>query len=110
MNNQKTIASSPTLVRRSGRAVFDANGQTTWEWQTSTGVFERAVSEDVIDRMSAGLSLLPDNAHSERTWPAHNLANHARPLPKQLARAVQVRRPELKPIARLRGLFTRWRG
>jgi hypothetical protein len=31
--------------RKSGRAVFDEHGNTSWEWQTATGVFERNISD-----------------------------------------------------------------
>lgn len=39
--------------RKSGRAVFDENGGTVWEWQTATGVFERQVSEEQLSRLEA---------------------------------------------------------
>ncbi len=43
-------------ARKSGRAVFDEYGRTTWEWQTSTGVFERHISEEQLHAL-AGVEL-----------------------------------------------------
>ena len=39
--------------RKSGRAVFDEQGRTVWEWQTATGVFERHVSDEQLSRLEA---------------------------------------------------------
>lgn len=38
---------------KSGRAVFEANGKTSWEWQTSTGVFERHISDEQMSKIAA---------------------------------------------------------
>jgi hypothetical protein len=37
---------------KSGRAVFEANGKTSWEWQTSTGVFEQHISEEQMRQVA----------------------------------------------------------
>lgn len=39
--------------RRSGRASFDSRGNAVWEWQTSTGVFEREVDTARLKDLSA---------------------------------------------------------
>jgi len=37
--------------RKSGRASFDADGRSIWEWQTATGVFERNVTEAQVAKL-----------------------------------------------------------
>jgi len=50
---------TPAPQRKSGRAVFDDDGRTVWEWQTATGVFERHVSDEQMSRLEAsGLRLV----------------------------------------------------
>lgn len=39
---------SAAPARKSGRAVFDDLGRTSWEWQTSTGVFQRVITDDQL--------------------------------------------------------------
>ena len=48
---------SAQLERKSGRAVFEANGKTSWEWQTSTGVFQQHISEEQMQQQTAPLEL-----------------------------------------------------
>lgn len=51
------------LTRKSGRAVFDDHGRTSWEWQTSTGVFERHITDDQLLALEApDLQLADANA------------------------------------------------
>ena len=38
--------------RKSGRAAFDNDGRSVWEWQTATGVFTRNVTEDQLSMLS----------------------------------------------------------
>ena len=38
--------------RKSGRAVFDGDGRSVWEWQTATGVFTRNVTDDQLTMLS----------------------------------------------------------
>jgi len=40
-------------TRKSGRAVFDEHGQTTWEWQVATGVFERHITDAQLQALQA---------------------------------------------------------
>ena len=45
-------AEKPEFPRRkSGRASFDADGRSIWEWQTETGVFERNVTEAQVAKL-----------------------------------------------------------
>jgi hypothetical protein len=56
MSNNATASPSedPTRpARKSGRAVFAADGRGTWEWQTSTGVFSRNITEDQLNELEA---------------------------------------------------------
>jgi hypothetical protein len=45
-------AGNAAVHRKSGRAVFEPNGKTTWEWQTSTGVFELCIDEEQLRRLT----------------------------------------------------------
>lgn len=38
---------------KSGRVAFDSRGNPTWEWQTSTGVFDRNVSTQRLKKLEA---------------------------------------------------------
>jgi hypothetical protein len=40
-------------MRKSGRAVFDEHGRTTWEWQVATGVFERHITDAQLQALQA---------------------------------------------------------
>lgn len=40
-------------VKQSGRVAFDARGNPTWEWQTSTGQFDRNVSTGRLKMLEA---------------------------------------------------------
>jgi hypothetical protein len=42
-----------TDAKSSGRVAFDARGNPTWEWQTSTGVFGREVSTQRLKKLEA---------------------------------------------------------
>jgi hypothetical protein len=48
--------------RKSGRATFDANGRSIWEWQTATGVFERDVTSEQLAKLEdSNLALIEDD-------------------------------------------------
>lgn len=47
----RTSAAAP--MRKSGRAVFDDHGRTTWEWQVATGVFERHITDAQLQALQA---------------------------------------------------------
>jgi hypothetical protein len=47
--------------RKSGRAAFEEDGRSIWEWQTATGVFERnATAEQVAKLEDSNLSIVED--------------------------------------------------
>jgi hypothetical protein len=48
-----TPPGTPTDEKSSGRVAFDARGNPTWEWQTSTGVFGREVSTQRLKKLEA---------------------------------------------------------
>jgi hypothetical protein len=60
--NDKLLAEKAEFPRRkSGRAAFDADGRSIWEWQTATGVFERnATPEQVAKLEDSNLSIVED--------------------------------------------------
>lgn len=47
----RSTAGAP--MRKSGRAVFDEHGRTTWEWQVATGVFERHITDAQLQALQA---------------------------------------------------------
>ena len=49
----KPEAPPPATEKSSGRVAFDARGNPTWEWQTSTGVFGREVSTQRLKKLEA---------------------------------------------------------
>jgi hypothetical protein len=47
--------------RKSGRATFEADGRGVWEWQISTGVFSRTLTEDqLMELAQSNLELAED--------------------------------------------------
>ena len=86
MSKQELRKSVGAADRPSGRAVFDTDGRASWEWQTSTGVFERDVAAEIISKAAGSLSLIEDDA---RRWSAEtvlavraaNTALESRPVP-----------------------------
>jgi hypothetical protein len=59
--NQATSEKADFPRRKSGRAVFEQDGRSIWEWQTATGVFERnASAEQVAQLEDANLSIAED--------------------------------------------------
>jgi hypothetical protein len=60
----RSTADAP--MRKSGRAVFDEHGRTTWEWQVATGVFERHITDAQLQALQAPeLQLLEASAPKE---------------------------------------------
>lgn len=77
MNEYNTYTdASPTThprhdERKSGRATFDPDGRSVWEWQVSTGVFTRTITEDqLLELAQANLELADDSPAA-----AHNGAS-----------------------------------
>ena len=70
MSKQELTKSLGGADRASGRAVFDTDGRASWEWQTSTGVFERDVAAEIISKAAGTLSLIEED---RRRWPAETI-------------------------------------
>jgi len=68
----------PGAPKQSGRVAYDSKGNPIWEWETSTGVFDKNVSTQRLKKLEATLSL-------EETQPV--------PKPKTLS----VQEPERLP-------------
>jgi hypothetical protein len=86
MSYDENDAAPQTAERKSGRAAFDDNGHTVWEWQTTTGVFERYVSDEQLHELtSPHLAIAEDFAPASRKceglWvhDAHRSAIASRP-------------------------------
>ncbi len=47
----------PGEPKQSGRVAYDSKGNPVWEWETSTGVFDRDVSTQRLKKLEAKLSL-----------------------------------------------------
>lgn len=47
----------PGAPKQSGRVAYDSKGNPIWEWETSTGVFNRDVSTQRLKKLEANLSL-----------------------------------------------------
>ena len=107
MSKQQLTKNLGGADRASGRAVFDRDGRASWEWQTSTGVFERDVAAEIISKAAGNLSLIDED---RRRWPtetilavrATNTALESRPLPAIGAAE--------RDVSLLRRWFTRLRG
>ena len=98
-------------ARSSGRAAVDDRGDTVWEWQVTTGVFQRDVTEEQIRRLEApDLKIVETHpAEGPGRWIHDSLRSgtHAvhRPVPRQvIARQEQPRGPlgQLWAMIRLR--------
>jgi hypothetical protein len=47
----------PAAPKQSGRVTHDAKGNPVWEWETSTGVYDRNVTTQRLKKLEAKLSL-----------------------------------------------------
>jgi hypothetical protein len=81
------VVTLDAVARKSGRAVFDSQGRASWEWQTSTGVFETNVSNEQLQRLEAPQLELVDT--------------HATPAQGRVWEAVPARKPAGAPVARM---------
>lgn len=52
----------PGEAKQSGRVAFDSRGNPVWEWQTSTGKFDRNVSTQRLKKLEAKDLTLMDTA------------------------------------------------
>jgi len=48
---------SPGAPKQSGRVAYDSKGNPIWEWETSTGVFDRNVTTQRLKKLEAKLTL-----------------------------------------------------
>lgn len=48
----------PGAPQQSGRVAYDSRGNPVWEWETSTGVYNRDVSTQRLQKLEANLSLM----------------------------------------------------
>ena len=106
-----TLEFSPAAMsdRKSGRATFDNDGRSVWEWQVSTGVFTRTITEDQLTKLATTDLQLVDGpaAPGSRTGWLYGTGEHkaTRPVsPKASsprARVTASTRTSGGPVARL---------
>ena len=85
--------------RKSGRAVFDKDGRGIWEWQTSTGVFERHISDDQLLKLEASELSLVESAHDHGVMACGTARSRS-----------AVKAPAREPDGKLARLFKRFNG
>lgn len=62
MSDSKDKPGDKSDTQQSGRVAFDARGNPIWEWQTSTGKFDRNVSTQRLKKLEAKDLTLMDTA------------------------------------------------
>ena len=94
--------------RKSGRATFDNDGRGVWEWQVSTGVFTRTITEDQLTKLATtDLQLVDGPIPGSRSgWlyetGEHTATNLPRVAPPPRARTTTApTRSSSGPVARL---------
>jgi hypothetical protein len=101
MSSCKDEARVEQPPRKSGRVAFE-NGNAVWEWQTATGVFERFISDEKLEQLSAPqLALAEEPALAPRKYEGlwhHDEHRETKPV------AARTVRTESKPGA-FRGLL-----
>jgi hypothetical protein len=83
--NSASDQDSTGAQRKSGRAVFGEDGRSSWEWQTSTGVFTRDITDQQLDALQAPQLELVDPCEAvtvRRPRPALKSAAQAREAPR----------------------------
>ena len=102
MSSRKDEVSVEQPPRKSGRVAFE-NCKAVWEWQTATGVFERFVSDEKLEQLSAPqLALAEDPALTPRKYEGlwiHDEHRAAQPLASRTAPT------EIKRTGAFRGLL-----
>jgi hypothetical protein len=98
--------------RKSGRAAFDGDGRASWEWQVSTGVFTRTVTDDQLTRLAeSNLQLVSDSRaaqsgkwlyQSDRLGTTVNVAPRREPSPA-VSRSSETQGPVRRLLKRLVG-------
>ena len=98
-------------ARKSGRAARDERGDSVWEWQVATGVFERDVTDEQLRRLEAPdlqiVDSLPSSQESGR-WIHDSLQSGSYTATR--TRPVRAKRPVAESRGALRQLWARLRG
>jgi hypothetical protein len=96
-------------ARKSGRAARDERGESVWEWQVATGVFQRDVTEAQLRELEApDLQIVELPVAGAGSWIHDSLQSGAHPArPRYTVQASKVRAPARGTLrqwwARLRG-------
>jgi hypothetical protein len=109
MSKQELKKTVGAADRPSGRAVFDTDGRASWEWQTSTGVFERDVAAEIISKAAGRLSLI-EHQDDGRTWPTATIPPGRVPNSALDSRPNAAMGAAERDVSLLRRWFTRLRG
>jgi hypothetical protein len=105
MSYEKNDSIPNNAERKSGRAAFDDNGHTVWEWQTTTGVFERHVSDEKLHELtSPNLAIAEDFAPTRRKFEGLWVHDAHRPAAAFAPRKVEAT-PAVPPSSVLGLLF-----
>lgn len=98
-------------ARASGRAARDERGDSVWEWQVATGVFERDVTDEQLRRLEAPdlqiVESLPAARQSGR-WIHDSLQSGSHVATRSTA--ARTKRPVVESRGALRQLWARLRG
>lgn len=78
-----SIEAPTSTERKSGRAVFDNDGRSVWEWQTATGVFTRNVTDDQLTMLSTVELEIEETSREAEN--AKVFTGTRRPLPTKIA-------------------------
>jgi hypothetical protein len=107
MQRQMTVSdtsaklSTQTVTdRKSGRATFDNDGRSVWEWQVSTGVFTRTITEDQLTKLATTDLQLVDGPAPRAGWLYDTGEHVAKPRAKAPAH-IRAPAPTSGPVARL---------
>lgn len=102
MPYEKNDSVTKDTERKSGRAAFDDNGQTVWEWQTTTGVFERYVSDEKLHELtSPNLALAEEFAYGARKFEGLWVHDAHRPVAPTVPRKAEPKAAPATSVARL---------
>lgn len=98
-------------ARASGRAARDERGDSVWEWQVATGVFERDVTDEQLRRLEAPDLQIVESfpaAQESGRWIHDSLQSGSHKVTR--SRTVQTKRSVGESRGALRQLWARLRG